>query len=176
MDKHENWFVAQLKPNGLAKALEHLKRQKITTFSPTLMTTMAKSPRPKESREPLFPGYIFLQFDRSHAKSIAINSTRGVSRLISLDPRHPSTIAPQYIAELKERCDETGLLLPPVDLQVGERVRILTGPFAQTLTTIENLPAQDRVGVLFDIMGQIVRTTLPRDQVRREAASRTDSA
>lgn len=176
MGKYENWFVAQLRPNGLSMALDHLHRQKIRTFAPSLLTTRMKACVQQETRKPLFPGYLFLQLDPNDPKPGAINSTRGVSRLISHEPHRPSPLPPQFVAELLARCDATGLLLPPVDLKIGERIRILSGPFAQALTTIEILTAQDRVGVLFDLMGRKVRTTLPRDQVQREEVPGTSFA
>ena len=43
------------------------------------------------------------------------------------------------MAGLKARCDADGLLLPPT-LKIGDRIRILSGPFADLVTTIESLP------------------------------------
>ncbi|WP_247744714.1 hypothetical protein [Sulfitobacter sp. R18_1] len=46
-------------------------------------------------------------------------------------------------------------------------MRILTGPFAELVTKIEALPSAERVGVLIDLMGGEVRSSLPRGHVAK---------
>jgi hypothetical protein len=58
-------------------------------------------------------------------------------------------------------------LLPQRNLSVGDRIRVLAGPFADLVTTIETLPGPARIGVLIDLMGRKVRTSLPHDQVEK---------
>ncbi len=71
------------------------------------------------------------------------------------------------MAGLRARCDATGLLLPPADLNVGDRVRVLAGPFADLITTIETLPDPQRIGMLIDLMGRKVKASVPRDQIEK---------
>ncbi len=73
------------------------------------------------------------------------------------------------MAGLMARCDGSEILLPPGDLAVGDRVRILAWPFADTVTTIENITEEARIGVLIELMGRRVRTTLPHDQIEKLA-------
>mgnify|MGYP003727842695 FL=1 len=46
-------------------------------------------------------------------------------------------------------------------------MRVLTGPFAELVTKIEALPSAERVGVLIDLMGREVRSSLPRAHVAK---------
>ena len=71
------------------------------------------------------------------------------------------------MAGLKARCDADGLLLPPPTLKIGDRIRILSGPFADLVTTIESLPGPQRIGVLIDLMRRKVRTSLPLGQIEK---------
>ena len=44
------WFVAQLRPQGLARAQTHLQRQKIESFSPQVLTTVTRAGVLREAR------------------------------------------------------------------------------------------------------------------------------
>ena len=65
------------------------------------------------------------------------------------------------------RCDASGLLSTGDDLAVGDRIRVLSGPFADLVTTIETVPDAERIGILIDLMGRKVRTSVPRNHIER---------
>jgi transcriptional antiterminator RfaH len=161
------WFIIQLRPQGLKRAIDHLRRQDFRTFAPEIENTTTRAGSLRQTRKPLFPGYLFVSFDPANQGWVAINSTRGVSRLILDRPFSPSPLPQQVIAGIMARCDTSGLLLPPASLEVGDKIRVLAGPFADLVTTIEMLPDQERIGVLIDLMGQKIRTSLPRHQVEK---------
>lgn len=161
------WFVAQLRPQGLARALAHLDNQGFRTFAPELYATTVRAGVSRQTRKPLFPGYLFVSFDPTTPGWGAINNTRGIARVILSDPYKPLPLPSALIAGLQARCDESGLLLPPADLEVGDRIRVLSGPFADLITTIETLPDQQRIGMLIDLMGRKVRMSVSRDLVEK---------
>ncbi|MBT8460794.1 MAG: hypothetical protein KJN60_14080 [Boseongicola sp.] len=74
-----NWFVAQLKPNGLSMAQRNLERQAFAHFSPQRLETVRRSNGAKTAPRPLLPGYPFVQFDPKQAGWTAINATRGIA-------------------------------------------------------------------------------------------------
>ena len=163
----ENWFVAQLKPNGLNLARRNLRRQGFRDFVPQQMESILRAGKRVSAPRPLFPGYILVQFDVAQPGWQAINSTRGIARLILNDIRRPTPLPSQFMAGLMARCDKDGLLKAPDELQVGDDIRVISGPFADLVTTVEQLDQHDRLQVLVDLMGQNVRTTLPRSAVNR---------
>lgn len=161
------WFVAQLRPQGLKRALDHLHRQDFRTFVPEFEKTTIRNGVQRHNRAPLFPGYIFVSFDPANSGWTAINATRGISRLILSRPNAPTPLPQPLMAGLLARCDNSGLLNPPPALIIGDKIRVLAGPFAEMVTTIETLPDQARIGVLIDLMGRKVKTLLPRSQVEK---------
>ena len=161
------WFVAQLRPQGLVRAQTHLQRQEIVSFSPQVLAAVTRAGVQREARKPLFPGYLFVSFDPATPGWSAINSTRGISRLILNDPRRPQPLPDALMAGLIARCDASGLLSTEDDLAVGDRIRVLSGPFADLVTTIETLSGPERIGVLIDLMGRKVRTSVPRNQIEK---------
>lgn len=161
------WFVAQLRPQGLARAQEHLGNQGFQSFAPELPTTVVKAGVARKAQKPLFPGYLFVSFDPTATGWNAINSTRGIARLIANNPHKPTPMPNALMTGLHARCDATGLLLPTANLNIGDRIRVLSGPFADLVTTIEELPSAQRIGVLIDLMGRQVKTSLPRGQIEK---------
>lgn len=161
------WFVAQLRPQGLKRATDHLHRQKFETFAPRFVSKIKRAGVVRQVQSPLFPGYIFVSFDHASEGWAAINSTRGVSRLLIDRPLAPTPIPRAIIAAIMARCDVDGLVLPPEELKAGDRVRVLAGPFADIVATIETLPGPARIGVLIDLMGRQVKTLLSEDLVEK---------
>jgi transcriptional antiterminator RfaH len=166
--KHDlPWFVTQLRPQGLKRAIDHLQRQNFPTFVPAFEKTTIRAGVVRQARAPLFPGYLFVSFDPADPSWRAINSTRGVSRVIISTPHAPTPLPQPLMAGLMARCDENGLLKPPPSLTVGDKIRVLAGPFAEMVTTIETLPDQARIGILIILMGRAVKSSVPRSQVEK---------
>ncbi len=156
------WYVAQLKPGGFDTAKRNLARQGFHTFMP-LESVNGKSRGVIVTRNrPMFPGYLFIEQPLAIEPQgwRKINSTLGVSRLISLRKDTPSPLPFGFIEELQSRCDEDGIFKSVSDLAPGDRVEILGGPFAGLTAEIEKLSGKGRVGVLLELLGRSVRTEI----------------
>lgn len=158
------WYLIQFKPNCHNLAERNLNRQGFKTFLPMQHNTHRKSCRFVSDLKPLFPGYMFVSVNNELAPWRAINSTAGVSRLISFEGR-PKSIPIQLISGLKLRCDASGVLLPPKNLNEGDNIKILTGPFANFIARVDTIDPKQRVWVLMDFMGQKTRMQVDTDQM-----------
>lgn len=161
------WYLVQLKPNGLRRATENLQRQGFGTFMPERRVDVRRRGRFTVERKPVFPGYLFVQFDPEDSGWRAVNSTFGVARLVGFGDTAPRPVPEPLIAGLRSRCDAGDILRPPETLTPGDEVTVLSGPFADFVATVETIPDQERVRVLLDLMGQKVRTELRTGQVDR---------
>jgi transcriptional antiterminator RfaH len=162
----EHWFLAQIKPNSLHLAQRNLIRQGFDVFCPTLQTTRKQRGQYVQIRQSLFPGYLFICFDPTTAPWRAVNSTYGVSRLVSFGSDCPRAVPPSLMARLQKRCNEDGHLLPPETLKKGDKIQILNGPFCGFVTTIEVIGVDQRVWVLLDLLGRQTRITANRKNIR----------
>lgn len=131
---------------------------------------MQKITRRKASRfvsdlKPLFPGYMFVSVNTELAPWRAINSTIGVSRLVSFEGR-PKPLPLQLISGLMLRCDVSGVLPPPKSLSQGDHVEMLAGPFANFIATVDTIDPEQRIWVLMDFMGQKTRIQVIADQLQ----------
>lgn len=116
---------------------------------------------------PLFPGYMFVKANSEAAPWSAINSTIGVSKLVTVGGK-PRPLPPKLVSNLMLRCDQTGKMRSLRHLTEGDRVELTTGPFAQFLATVEKVEPDKRIWVLIELMGQTSRMQVPADQLRRK--------
>jgi transcriptional antiterminator RfaH len=165
--EHSTWYVAQLRPGGFARAQLNLRRQGVETFMPLDGHTRVQKGKRKPGLKPLFPGYIFLHADPRRISFQAINCTYGISRLVMRDRVTAQTVPQALISDLWQRCDAEGRLQPPPSFRPGEAVRIIAGPFAEFVATVESLSAPERLRLLFEMMGQTVRVELAGSDLER---------
>ncbi|MBN4046397.1 transcriptional activator RfaH [bacterium AH-315-P15] len=162
-----SWYLAQIKPNSFRIAERNLKQQGFNVFNPTQNETRKRTGRFVSVVRPLFPGYLFLSFDPKSAPWRAINSTYGVSRLVTLGQTAPKPLPSKLIAGLMLRCDEAGRLLPTTVLQPGDEVRVMSGPFADFVTKVESIAADQRIWVLLDIMGRDAKVAVSAEALQK---------
>lgn len=166
-DAENNWYVAQLKSNGFTKAQENLRRQNFETFMPVRELVVRHARQLRQVCRPVFPGYIFVRFDTDRSDWRKINSTFGVARLVAFDTPTPSSVPDQLMAGLMARCDERAVLQPMDDLELGERVKLVSGAFAQFIGEVETLVSENCVRLLFDFMGQATRVDVSKTELER---------
>jgi transcriptional antiterminator RfaH len=161
----KQWHLVQFKPNSHRLAVENLQRQGFETFLPLQEITRRKASCFTVDLRPLFPGYMFVGVELNAAPWVTINSTIGVSRLVSFADNY-KPLPLNVISSLMFRCNEEGKLLPPKTFNAGDSVEVLTGPFANFVATVEKIDAQHRVWVLLKFMGQSTRMCSAPDGVQ----------
>ena len=164
MDLFKKWFLLQFKPNSHRLAERNLHRQGFKSFLPMHEITKRKYNRYVSDLQPLFPGYMFVAFDPASAPWKQINCTSGVSKLVCFG-NQPSLVPLDLVSGLILRCDAGGKLLPPKQLNKGDTVQLLTGPFANYIAKVETMDADQRVWVLMELMGQATRISVDLNQL-----------
>ena len=93
------WYLLYCKRGQLQRAQEHLERQAVNCLTP--MITLEKMVRGKRTSvsEPLFPNYLFVEFDPEVIHTTTINATRGVSHFVRFGTQ-PATVSPEVIHQL----------------------------------------------------------------------------
>jgi transcriptional antiterminator RfaH len=149
----KDWFILQYKPNSQHIARKNLDRQGYETFLPLFNNTTRKVSRFVKTKQPLFPGYMFIAFNRTNSNWHKINNTYGVARLLTFNSTLKSLPA-TFINNLMERYDSSGKLLPIKKLTKGDQIKFLKGPFASFVATVEKYEDDQRIWVLMDLMGR----------------------
>ena len=149
----KEWFILQFKSNSHHQAAKNLNQQGFQTFLPLHVITSRKLSRFINTSKPLFPGYMFIKFDRAESDWHKVNNTYGVSRLLTFN----SILKPiptKFVDSLMKRYDSSGKLIPIEKLKNGDQVMVLKGPFANFIATVEKYEDDQRIWVLMDLMGR----------------------
>ena len=161
----EEWFVLHFKPNSHNQAVKNLNRQGFETFLPLYSATSRIASRFISSAQPLFPGYMFVKFDKTKSDWHKINNTYGVSRIITFN----SILKPiptTFVNNLMKRYDLLGNLLPVKEYKKGDQVKVLNGPFANFIATVETYETDQRIWVLMDLMGRKAKIHTPLNALK----------
>ena len=161
----KEWFILQFKPNSHHLAAKNLTQQGFEVFLPLHDTTSRKLSRFINTSKPLFPGYMFIKFDRTEPEWHKINNTYGVSRLITFNSILKS-IPTSLVDSLMKQYDLLGKSLPIQKLKKGDQVTVLTGPFADFIATVEKYEADQRIWILMDLMGRKTKIATPSDALK----------
>ena len=161
----EEWFILQFKPNSHNQAKKNLNQQGFKTFLPLHETTSRNTSRFINASRPLFPGYMFITFDRTEIKWHKINNTYGVSRLVTFNSILKS-IPATFVENLIKRYDLSGKLQPIKKLEKGDQVEVLNGPFTNFIATVETYEDDQRIFILMDLMGRKTQIQTAPDTLR----------
>ena len=129
----------------------HLARQGFVTFTPVLARTVRHGRQFRTSNAPLFPRYLFVQFNVALDRWRSVNGTFGVSRLM-MAAESPLPV-PIGVIEDMMSSQEAGAV---ASFEPGDAIRVATGPFSGLTGRLARLEAGTRVNVLLSILGGTV--------------------
>jgi transcriptional antiterminator RfaH len=157
---NERWYLVHTLPKSERKAEWHLAAQGFRSFLPQFKKTIRHARQLRTVRAPLFPRYLFIALDLERDRWLSVRNTVGVSRLFTQDGR-PVAVPVGVVESLVAQSDGN---LTRLDTQLikGQQVRILSGPFADFIGTLEQLDEAGRVQVLLELMGTAVPVSLRR--------------
>jgi transcriptional antiterminator RfaH len=158
------WYVVYTQPRTEAKALWHLENQGLHCFLPRIRRLRRHARKIEPELAPLFPRYLFTQFDLSATRWRAVNGTRGVVGLVANGP-YPLPVPEGLVEELLAQCEESGAV-PLSALGIftqGVKVRITSGTFIGQKGEIAEIAPRDpdRVLVLLNFLGVQARIEVP---------------
>lgn len=154
------WSVVGVQPGKEARAEWHLRLQGFETYTPRHKTVVRHARRTHLRLAPFFPGYMFVSLDMERSRWRSINGTIGVRSLLMQGER-PAFCPAGLVEQMIAMTDADGLLDLSSSLRPGQRVRIVVGPMAEMLGTLEKMDRAGRVRVLVEIMNREIALTLP---------------
>ena len=164
----KSWFVVYTKPLKEEYAKWNLENMGYETLLPICLKTKNGNRRAL----PLFPRYLFVNFDPKKDTRWLIRNCRGVTRLVSFYPDGlPSSVPERFINDIKLRLDKDGYVRLETlasRLKAGDRVEIGDGPFSgyQGLF-LESLNGRDRILILLNIIHNSVKISIPSGLVNK---------
>lgn len=146
------WFVVQTRPRKEVQAGINLENQGFQSFLPRISRTTRHARRSRTVLAPLFPRYLFVSLDLGREQWRSVNGTFGVSRLVS-HGAWPTPVPHGLVEELIVLTEEVGAIDLRNALTPGDRVRFLSGPFAEAIGRLVALDDAGRARVLLELLG-----------------------
>ena len=148
------WYVLQTKVKQEEIARQNLSRQSFEIFLPKISVYRHRRGRRSPVTEALFPGYLFIRLDLELQNTAPIRSTRGVVGLVSFGLRQqpfPECLL-QSLMDVQSNFE--GDSINPVNIfSSGDVVELIDGPMVGLKGIFKAQNSQERVIVLFNILG-----------------------
>jgi transcriptional antiterminator RfaH len=160
------WYVVQTQVNGEARAAENLRRQGYETYLPRYLKRRRHARKVDFVAKPLFPRYMFVAIDMATQRWRSVQSTSGVSRLVS-NGDEPAAMPQGVVRALRAQEDTRGFvkLDAAPAFAPGDKVRVLAGAFMDNAGLFNGIADHDRVSILLEMLGRKVRVLLDADMV-----------
>ena len=158
-----DWCVVYTNVNKETIAEKNLIGQNFITYMPKYKKIISHARKISTVIKPLFPRYLFVNVDLVAQRWPIINSTYGVNAIISMEGK-PVIISEEIINKIKlcEKPDENINVVPYSIMTKGDEVNILEGVFSGKKGIFNGLTDDNRVKVLFNLLGKEVTLSVSR--------------
>jgi len=157
------WFALHVRSNFEWMVSTILRNKGYEEFLPTYRARRRYSDRVKEEDFPLFPGYLFCQFDQGDR--IPILSTGGVVRIVGIDNK-PQPVAAEELAAVW-RVTHSGVIADPwPHLEKGEEVMIESGALSGLRGILVECKGTRRLVVSVRLLQRSVAVEINKESVR----------
>lgn len=161
-----SWYVLHTKSRSENVVDEGLKRKSVEVFLPKIRVKSRRRDRNLMIRVPLFPGYLFVRTNLHPAEHLDILKTAGAVRLIGTR-NHPSPVPDDTIESLKIMVSADHPVLTGTRFKKGDRVIVVSGPFAGVTGTIIRYSGKSRVVVNIEALGQYAGVDIQETDIER---------
>lgn len=162
----QRWYCLQSERRKEHAALANITQGGFEAFLPVI-------DRGDEKNPPLFPSYLFVQFDRSADPWRWVNSRPGVRRLVSLVGDIPVPLPIGCVEELQDRAQSGEFVKRPnaaqlAEYALGESVRVTDGPWWSHQGLVQRSD-KERVYILLSLFNR--QTLVPVQRAWVESAA-----
>lgn len=157
-----SWYVVHTYSGHEAK-VAHALKQRIASMKlkdkisdivvPTRNMVVVRAGKKQEIKEKIFPGYLLVKMILDDESWLAVRTTQGVTAFVGVGNK-PTPISEKEVEAIKKFMEmeapryKTGF-------SIGEAVKIIDGPFADFLGSIEGIDEEKgKVRVLVSIFGR----------------------
>ena len=122
----------------------------------------------KEKLVKIFPGYVFIEMEVTDDSCFVVRNTPGVTGFLgsSGGGTKPVPLPPEEINPILKKA---GLMeVPKLDIEIGEKVRVVTGPFRDQIGGIDSIDEdKQEVVVLVDMFGRQTPVELAFEDIEK---------
>ena len=160
----KKWYALHTRSRFENVVLDGLTRKEIEAFLPKITVRSKRVDRKKMIQVPLFPGYLFVHTSLDPRAHLEVVKTIGVVKMIG-NRQGPVAISQESIASLKIMVESNHLIVTGTEFRPGDRVMVITGPFAGVTGIFERYGGQGRVVVIIEALGQYAAVDVSEDDI-----------
>lgn len=169
MDTNTNpWFALQVKYHHEKMVALALRSKGYNEFLPLFRSRHRTGGRVQYVDLPLFPTYVFCQFDP--LKRLPILMTPGVFSIVGTD-RSPLPVNEQELSAVRAMVNSTLHYEPSPYLHVGNRAFVEEGPLRGAEGILQRVKNQDRLVISMTILQRSVAVEIDRSCLRLSPAN-----
>lgn len=158
----EKWYALQVRTRWESSTAVLLSGKGYQTFLPTFKTKKRGNGRLRDANSPLFPGYVFCQFDAQNRLPILV--TPGVIAVVGRG-RIPMPVDDEEIATI-QTVVSSGLQAEPWPyLELGQKVRIESDALQGLEGILINFKGNHRIVVSVSLLRRSVALEIDRSSV-----------
>lgn len=163
----EKWYVLQTRSRFEKKSFELLSLQGVSAFLPTQKVKKNWSDRIKEIETPLFPGYLFIQFEEKDRYRVL--NTSGIVRFVSFGGKYATLDENQIeIFRQFERLD-TDIQVVDLEFHIGQEVFISSGPFKGLAAKIVQYNGKGKLLLTVESIGKGVLLEIGKTKIENKS-------
>lgn len=160
------WYVLHTKSRFENVVYDGLSRKEVEAFLPKIKVRSKRRDRRMIIEVPLFPGYLFVRTDLNPYHHLDILKTSGAVRLIGTK-LGPVPVQEMTIESLKIMVASDLEVTTGRRLRRGDRVIVVSGPFAGVVGTFLRYRGKGRVVVNIEALGQHAGVDVDEADVER---------
>ena len=152
-----NWYVVYTKPKWEKKVAEQLINVGIECYCPLVIQMKQWSDRKKKVEVPLFNSYVFVRLEELD-RNLVFQSAGAVRYLFWLGK--PAIVRDEEISTIKKWLEKPdGVAISVVPYQIGDKIKLESGPFLNQEATVKEVNKNHCVLVL-ESLGCVLRMNL----------------
>lgn len=160
------WYAIHTKSRFENVVTDGLKKKNLEVFLPKIRVRSRRRDRKMMIWAPLFPGYVFVRTSLNPYQQIEVLKTTGVVRFIgNLDG--PVSVPDADVDSLKIMVSSEEPVATGTRFKKGDRVMVISGPFAGVIGTFSRYRGKERVIVNIDALGQFAAVDVLEDEVEK---------
>ena len=168
-----NWYVVhtysgyenKVKAN-IEKTIENrgLQDQILEVSVPLQDVVEIKNGVRKKVQKKMFPGYVLLNMVMNDNTWYVVRNTRGVTGFVGPNANRPLPLTEEDLATMGLATD----WVPSVDYEIGDTVRVISGPFIDSVCKVEDIDMEkQQVTVRISMFGRETPVSVDFTQVIR---------
>jgi transcription termination/antitermination protein NusG len=135
---------------------------------PTEDAVEIKGGKKQTVQRKVFPGYVLVRMHLDDDTWYAVRNTPAVTGFVGPPGARPVPLSLREVEAILREPEEGEVVVPSVEFEEGENIRVTSGPFADFTGTISEInPDQSKLKVLVSIFGRETPVELGFDQVAK---------